>query len=44
MSRPLLILLVLLVVLIAGVAWLSSRDSEQPTTRMEQAVDLANLS
>jgi hypothetical protein len=44
MSRPLVILVVVLVVLVAAMAWLSSRDSERPTTRMEQQVDLANLS
>ncbi len=38
MSRPLLILVAVLVVLFAGLAWLGSRVTEVPRSRIEKPV------
>jgi hypothetical protein len=43
MSRLLVSLVVVLVVLVGGLALLAHRAHERPTTRVEKAVDLANL-
>ena len=44
MSRSLLLLIVALVVVIGGLFLLAGRATQRPTTRVEQQVDLANLS
>jgi len=43
MSRLIVILAVLLVLVVGGLFLLAGRASEQPTTRIEKAVELGNL-
>jgi hypothetical protein len=44
MSRPLLLLILALVVIVGGLFLLAGRATEEPQTRVEKQVDLANLS
>jgi hypothetical protein len=44
MSRPLVLLILALVVIVGGLFLLAGRATEEPQTRVEKQVDLANLS
>lgn len=44
MSRPLVLLILALVVVVGGLFLLAGRATEEPQTRVEKQVDLANLS
>lgn len=44
MSRPLVILIAVLLVIVGGLFLLAGRATDEPQTRVEKQVDLANLS
>lgn len=44
MSRPLMLLILALIVIVGGLFLLAGRATEEPQTRVEKQVDLANLS
>ena len=43
MSRLLVVVVVLIVIVVGGLALLAGRAGEQPTARVEKAVELGNL-
>ncbi|WP_375393779.1 hypothetical protein [uncultured Sphingomonas sp.] len=43
MSRPLIVLILVIVLVIGGMVFLAGRSREQPQTRVEKVVPLANL-
>ena len=43
MSRSLVLVIIIILLLVGGLVYLSSRDTEQPLTRVEKVVPLENL-